>query len=119
MTLEEFNKFCKSLKSTTNVIQWDDNSVWKIGGKIFAIHSCDTVGEPHRLSFKCSDHNFQILCELDGIEPAPYLARAKWVQITDADTMSDDDLKDYLKSAYDIIAARLTKKLRAELGLDP
>ncbi len=38
MTREEFDHYCSSLKSTTHIIQWHGASVWKIGGKIFAIH---------------------------------------------------------------------------------
>lgn len=39
MTRDEFDGYCRSLKATTNVIQWGNSSVWKVGGKIFAICS--------------------------------------------------------------------------------
>ncbi|PCI32014.1 MAG: hypothetical protein COB54_08180 [Alphaproteobacteria bacterium] len=117
MTREEFDQFCKGLKSTTNVIQWGNASVWKIGGKIFAICSHWGPGEQQKISFKCSDLSYQILCELPGIAPAPYLARSKWVQITTEDAMSDDDIQAYMVTAYDIIAKKLTRKIRAELGI--
>jgi len=117
MTREEFDTYCSSLKSTSHVIQWGDASVWKIGGKIFAICPSWGDGDQHKISFKCSDLNYQILCELPGIIPAPYLARAKWVQIQDENAMSDDDIKDYIKAAYQIIAKKLTKKVQVELGL--
>jgi predicted DNA-binding protein (MmcQ/YjbR family) len=50
--------------------------------------------------------------------PAPYLARAKWVQIEAADAMTDQDLKAYIEAAYFIIMAKLTKAKRKELGLN-
>lgn len=118
MTREEFDKYCGSLKSTTHVIQWGDASVWKIGGKVFAIHSGLGDENMHTLSFKCSELNFQILCELDGIIPAPYLARGMWVQIKTKEAMPNDDVMDYIKASYDIISNKLTKKLRNELGLE-
>lgn len=117
MTREEFDQYCGSLKATTHVVQWGDASVWKIGGKIFAICPYWGKGKEHKISFKCSDLNYQILCEVDGIIPAPYLARAKWVQIEDQNAMSDEDIKDYIKAAYDIISKKLTKKVQTELGL--
>ena len=117
MTRDEFDKFCASLPSTTNVIQWGNASVWKIGGKIFAICSFWGEGKFQKISFKCSDLNYQILCELPGIIPAPYLARAKWVQIQEEDAMSDEDLEDYIKSAFEIISSKLTKKVQKELEL--
>ncbi len=117
MTREEFDIFCRSLKSTTHVVQWGDASVWKIGGKVFAIHSGMAGKNEHSISFKCSELNFQILCELPGIIPAPYLARGNWVQITSKDAMSNGDVQDYIKASYDIIKGKLTKKMQRELGV--
>jgi len=117
MKRDEFNAFCASLPATTNVVQWGNASVWKVGGKIFAI--CSIWGDdPHqKISFKCSDLSYQILCELEGMIPAPYLARAKWVQVQTPGALSDENIKSCITDAHAIIAAKLTKKLRAELGL--
>jgi len=117
MTRDEFNDYCARLKATTNVVQWGGSSVWKVGGKIFAICSVWGEGQTDKISFKCSDHSFQVLCELPGVIPAPYLARGKWVQVTSGETLSDDDIKSYIEEAHSIIAAKLTIKLRTELGL--
>jgi len=129
MTREEFDAHCGSKPGTSHVIQWGGASVWKVGGKIFAICSnwtradevdSDTDPVPsgfQPISFKCSDLAYELLPEQDGITPAPYLARAKWVQLTRPDAMQDADIRLHLDAAYDIIAAKLTKKLRAELGI--
>ena len=37
MTRNDFDAYCASLRATTHVIQWGNASVWKVGGKIFAI----------------------------------------------------------------------------------
>ena len=37
MTREDYDAFCGSLPHATHVVQWGDASVWKIGGKVFAI----------------------------------------------------------------------------------
>lgn len=122
MTRQEFNALCEKLPATTNVVQWGDASVWKIGGKIFAI--CSTWGDsgaqsaPERISFKCSDLSYQILIEQDGVIPAPYLARAKWVQVQKTGALSNEDIETYIRSAHEIIAGKLTKKLRQDLGLN-
>ncbi|KZK79721.1 hypothetical protein PsAD13_05067 [Pseudovibrio sp. Ad13] len=120
MTRDEFDNYCKSLVGTSNVIQWGNASVWKVGGKIFAI--CSNWGEDRpemkgiKISFKCSELSYQILTEQEGIIPAPYLARAKWVQIETAQAMADEDIKDYVRKAHSIIARKLTKKLQKEIG---
>lgn len=117
MTLDEYNTFCGSLPHTTNVVQWGDASVWKIGGKIFAVCSIWGDGQHEKISFKCSDLSYQILSEQEGIIPAPYLARAKWVQVQSPDAMNDEDLKAYIRTAYEIISKKLTKATQRELGL--
>ena len=120
MTRLDFDAFCGALTGTTHVVQWGGSSVWKIGGRIFAICSIWGEGSHSKISFKCSNLAYDILTEQPGIIPAPYLARAKWVQVESADAMGDDDLRDYLRAAYDIIAGKLTKTQRRALGLaDP
>ncbi|KZK96714.1 MULTISPECIES: MmcQ/YjbR family DNA-binding protein [unclassified Pseudovibrio] len=120
MTRDEFDNYCKSLVGTSNVIQWGNASVWKVGGKIFAI--CSNWGEDRpemegiKISFKCSELSYQILTEQECVIPAPYLARAKWVQIETAQAMADEDIKDYVREAHSIIARKLTKKLQKEIG---
>ncbi len=117
MTREEFDAYCKSLPATTHVIQWGGASVWKVGGKIFAIAPNVAEGEAQPISFKVSDFAYEVLTQLDGITPAPYLARAKWVQLVQPNALSKTDLEDHLKEAHELIAAKLTKTLRKELGL--
>lgn len=117
MTRDEFDAFCKSLPATTHVIQWGNASVWKVGGKIFAICSRWGDGDHQRIGFKCSDMSYSLLTQQDGMIPAPYLARAKWVQMEKEGALSEEDLKAYIVAAHKIIAAKLTKKARKELGL--
>lgn len=117
MTRDEFDQFCGSLTATTNVIQWGRSSVWKVGGKIFALCSRWGDGNDDKVCFKCSDLAYQMLTQEDGIIPAPYLARAKWVQVQDANALNDEELRDYIRTAHKLIAAKLTRKQRLELGL--
>jgi len=118
MTRSEFDACCAALPATTNVVQWGNASVWKVGGKIFAICSSWGEGSGQRIAFKCSDLSYLMLTEEDGIVPAPYLARAKWVQVAQDGALSDADLKTYITTAHRLVAGKLTRKLRRELGLD-
>ncbi len=117
MTRDQFDAYCSGLKAATHVIQWGNASVWKVGGKIFAICSKWGAGDGQKISFKCGDMSYALLCEQDGIVPAPYLARAKWVQLETAKAMSNKDIKLYIQQAHSIITGKLTKAKRAELGL--
>jgi len=90
----------------------DDHDCYKVGGKMFAM-----VGGQGGLSFKVSDIAYEVLTEDGRARPAPYLARAKWVHLDDIDAWPDDELTEHLDIAHGIIAAKLTKKARAALGL--
>ena len=117
LTRPGFEAYARSLPGVTIVHQWGDASVGKIGDKIFALLSgWATDGEPS-LSFKCSDMAFRMLPELDHIRPAPYLARAKWVQVMPDAPLEDAELRAYIAEAHRIVASKLTKAARAELGL--
>ena len=63
MTRDEFNMYCSTLPATKNVIQCCNSTVWKVGGKIFTICSHLGKGDQQKISFKCSDMSYEILCE--------------------------------------------------------
>jgi predicted DNA-binding protein (MmcQ/YjbR family) len=113
MTLEDFEAHCLSLPGATLVVQWGGTHVFKVGGKIFAMGG----GEVWGLSFKASDMAFELLPQQGLARPAPYLQRAKWLALSAPDALPDDDIKAYVTQAHALVAARLTRKARAELGL--
>ncbi len=112
MTPEALHAFCLALPATTMNIQWEVDQVYKVGGKMFAV-----AGPGGTLSFKANDVAFEMLVETGAARAAPYMARAKWVFLDDLASMPDADLKEYLKTAHGLTAAKLTRKLRGELGL--
>ena len=71
----------------------------------------------HTLSFKVSDESFHILTHAKNIIPAPYLAKSHWVCLERLDALSTKELKAYLTRAHALIAAGLSKRKRAELGV--
>ena len=67
------------------------------------------------IGFKVDDHRFLELTDRDGVIPAPYLARAKWVLVQDAKSLPDAELKSLIARSRELIVAKLTKKLQLEL----
>ena len=118
MTRDEFDEYCASLPGTNHVVQWGGASVWKLAGKIFAVCSRWGNGDHAKISFKCSDLAYRVLVEQAGIEPAPYLARAKWVQLQEANALNAADQRAYIAEAHRIVAGKLTRAQRRELKLD-
>lgn len=112
-----FDAFCAALPATSHVVQWGGSSIWKVGGKIFAIMP-DYQDGPDRVSFKATDIAFEAMPDQHpDIIPAPYLARHKWLQVQGDDAMSDEDVCAYIRHAHKLVAASLTKKKQRELGL--
>jgi len=113
-----FEAFVLSLPGVTLVHQWGNASVAKVGGKIFALLSGWATDGDLGLSFKCSPMSYDLLPELEYVRPAPYLARAKWVQVLPGAALTPDELAAYLREAHRLVASKLTRKQQAELGLE-
>ena len=113
MNIDSIRSYCLSLPHATEDIQWGNDLLFRIAGKIFAGMSLDP---PHSLSFKCTPEKFDELIEQEGIIPAPYVARNKWVMLERLDALSDRDIKSLIANSYEMIFSKLTKKTQAELG---
>jgi predicted DNA-binding protein (MmcQ/YjbR family) len=114
MDIDWLREICLSLPHTTENVQWEDDLVFKIAGKMYAVVSLEP-GD-HWLSFKCSPDDFASLTERPGIIPAPYLARAHWVALETETSLPHDELKGLLRQAYSLILAKLPKKTQRRMN---
>ena len=101
---------CLSFPGTTEQIQWGNDLLFKVGGKMFAVTPLEPA--PVFLSFKASPENFAELTERPDIIPAPYLARAQWVALETKDALALDELATLLRLSYDLVVGKLPKKVR-------
>ena len=115
MNIEAIQKYCLSFPSATEGIKWDNDLVFMICGKMFAAVAL-APEEKGRLSFKCTPEEFAELIEREGILPAPYAAKNHWVTVTDSKALTHAESKRLLRNAYDLIRAKLPKKVQATLG---
>ena len=115
MDIESVRKFCLSLPHVTEGIQWENDLLMRIGNKMFAVLSLEPASD-HVMSFKCTPEKFAELVEQEGIMPAPYVARYHWVALERFDALSDRELKELLKTAYELVRDKLPKKVRDSLG---
>lgn len=117
MTRDEFNQFCAGLNATSHVVQWGDSDVWKVADKVFAI--CGWAEGRDAFTFKVTQLGFEVLSEMPGLRPAPYLASRgmSWIQQHEAPGLSDSELKQHLIASYELVAEGLSKKKRRALGI--
>jgi len=119
MTLDEYNAFCAGLPATTYVVQWGGAHVWKVGGKVFAICGWSDDERVAAVTFKVSALTFEILQQMPGLRPAPYLASRgmTWIQHFEPPGLDDEALRQHIEQSYNLIVSKLTQKLQRELGI--
>jgi predicted DNA-binding protein (MmcQ/YjbR family) len=105
MNVESVRKFCMSFPKVREKLQWGENLCFKIGGKIFAILNLGAV--PPSICFKCDPERFVELLEIEGIIPAPYLGRYKWVLLESLDVLDDAELEDLVGESYQMVSAKV------------
>lgn len=93
MNLESVRDYCLTFPHATEQVQWGNDLVFKIGGKMFTV-ACLAPEAPHVLSFKCTPEEFAGLVEQDGIKPADYVARYHWVSLERWDALPARDVRD-------------------------
>jgi predicted DNA-binding protein (MmcQ/YjbR family) len=114
MNVDWLRDLCLSFPGATEQIQWGCDLLFKVGGKMFAITPLEPV--PVCLSFKASPEKFAELTERPNIIPAPYLARAQWVALETRDAVPQNELAELLRESYEMIAAKLPKRIRESLS---
>ena len=116
MDIEAIREHCLSLPHVTEKVQWVRDLVFKVGGKMFCVMNLEPQREEVVLSFKAGDEEFIQLQEIEGVVPAPYMARAKWVALQRRDVLPAHELKRLLLSAHDLVLATLPKKVQQSLS---
>ncbi|MBV9761306.1 MAG: MmcQ/YjbR family DNA-binding protein [Acidobacteriaceae bacterium] len=114
MDIEWVRRHCLSFPHATEQVQWGNDLVFKVAGKIFAVTPLEA--EAAFVSFKCTAETFAELIEKPNIRPAPYMARNQWVLVEREDALPRAELKALLLQSYELVFAKLTKKVKAELG---
>ena len=114
MNIEMLREICSSLTAVTEDVKWGNDLVFSVGDKMFCVASLEP---PFSCSFKVPDDEFDELSNQNGFMPAPYMARAKWVLVTDPSNLNKKEWERYVKQSYELVKIKLTKKLRERLGI--
>jgi len=114
--LERLEARARNWRGVTADIQWSNDLVFKVAGKMFLVFSRDGA-TVESLSFKVTSEDFvRLPDESDALRPAPYLARASWLQLTDPAALSDAELTHLVERSYQLVRTSLPQKLQATLG---
>lgn len=121
MDNERIREICMALPHVAETVNWGHHLVYwvgdrEIGGKMFAMTDLDGTGRGV-LYFHCGAERFHELLEIDGIIPAPHLARAHWVTLERWNALRAREIEEELRRAHALIYARLPKRTATLLEL--
>ncbi|MFY9674866.1 MAG: hypothetical protein WAK13_10465, partial [Terriglobales bacterium] len=61
-------------------------------------------------TLKSSPEAFHDLLEIEGITPAPYVGRYKWVQIASSNLLPASELESLIRQSYELVASKAPKE---------
>lgn len=121
MDNERIRTICLGLPHVAETVNWGHHLVYwvgdrDIGGKMFAMTDLEGIGTGV-LWFHCGAERFHELLEVEGIIPAPYLAKAHWVTVERWDVLRPREIEDELRQAHTLVYEKLPKRTRTVLAL--
>ena len=113
--IEWLREFCLTLPGTTEKVQWEHDLLFSIGGKMYCVANLEPGMGPTKIAFKCTQEKFAELVEIEGVIPAPYLARNHWVALTDIGALRQSETKSLIRDSYRLVMEKLPKKTQSAL----
>lgn len=113
MNIEEFRTYCLSKKEVTESIPFSklpNVLVFKVHGKMFTATDLTTF---ESFSIKCK---FETIDELratfTALQNPSYFSKKHWCKVVIDGSVSDKQLYEWLDISYDLVVAKLPKKVR-------
>lgn len=114
--LDWVRKLCRALPNTTEKVRWEHNLLFCVGEKMYCVANLEPGVGPSLVTFKCTPEKFHELVEIEGIIPAPYMARNYWVSITDLKCLRQAELKEHIQASYHLVFGKLPKRTQDRLA---
>src|SRR3954471_5927445 len=111
MTYDEVLAFCLALPGAWEDTPWEDDTVAKVGPKVFVFPGVDAVS----LKVEPSVGEELHAAYPDSVGTPPYLNKKHWVRIALDGAVPDDELQELLRESYRLVSKGLTRAQRAEL----
>jgi predicted DNA-binding protein (MmcQ/YjbR family) len=114
MNIEQLRRFCLSMPGATEDIKWGADLCFCVGEKMFCVTGADSGSGG--MSIKCTPEKFDELIEREGIDPAAYVGRYKWVHIHHLDAVTPAELKDLIRTSYQLVFDKLPPKAKKKIA---
>lgn len=115
MNVEQLREYCMSKKGVTEEFPFDDVTlVFKVMGKLYAITPLDAPEA--KVNLKCDpDRAVQLRDEYADIQPGFHMNKKHWNTVHLERELEDSLIHELIDHSYDLVVAKLTKKLQKEL----
>ena len=113
MDLDSLREYCLSFPGATEKIQWGNDLLFCVAGKIFVVTGLGTANPG--LTLKCTPERFAELLECEGFSKAPYVGRYHWVALERLDVVRDSELRGLIAESYRNVRGKLPRSAQAKL----
>ncbi len=107
--VEWIRELCRSLDDVSENLQWGETLCFKLHGKLFTLVDL-SQGKLAPVILKSAPEKFSELVEIDGISPAPYVGRYKWIRLANSDVLPAAKLETLIRESYHLVAKNAHKK---------
>ena len=119
LTAEELHERCLELTGTNEEFPFRPGlSVFKVSGKVFALVALEE--RPLRISLKCEPGLAEQLRDTySAVRPGYHLNKRHWNTVQVDGSLPDRLVLDMIEDSYDLVVAKLPKRVQALLGWPP
>jgi len=116
MNVESFREYCLSKPGVTESSPFgEDNLVFKVGTKMFALLALDEV--PSAANLKCDpDRALELRDRYVEVRPGYHMNKKHWNTVVIDGAIPRSELKKMIDHSYELVVQGLPKALRARLA---
>lgn len=113
MTFDSFRRLCLSLPEATEDVQWENDLLFRIRGKIFATYNLEP---PHGITLKSAPERGAELLEREGIKRAAYVGRYGWITISSFSILPDSEFRELVRDSYELVASKVPSRNQRKIS---
>ena len=117
MNIEEVREYCIAKKGVTEEFPFDEQTlVFKVLGKMFALSGLERI--PPQLNLKCDpERSIELREQYNGLIYGGYHMNKRLWNTIEISNLSPKLIYDLIDHSYDLVIAKMPKKLKSQLNL--
>lgn len=117
MNIETFRDYCLAKPGVTEELPFDEDTlVFKVAGKMFAL--CSIAEFQNGVNLKCDPEKaVELREEYHQVKPGYHMSKVHWNTVLPEAGLADELIKSWIDESYRLVANKLPKYKRLELGV--